>query len=211
LLGVDGLVVIRDRTSPDEALRRQGWKMDGEWQAGRVWHRFGRPSPRVRVLESVEWVSNPEVVLRRLTEERHGPEPLLVEATAPVPAPDLGRADVRIVRESRNGIEIAVDHADPGRPVAVAVSRPWYPGYVATLNGSPVPVYRLDLAILMAILPPGASGSLVVEYRPTALRYGLLVSAGTLVAMILALSVNVWRTRRRRSAASAGMPVEGGS
>jgi hypothetical protein len=207
LLGVDGLVVIRNRTS----LGRQGWKMDGEWQTGRVWHRLARPSPRVRVLESVEWVSDPESVLRRLTEARHGPVPLLVEATAPTPALALGRADVRIVRESRNGIEIAVDRADPDRSLAVAVSRPWYPGYVATLNGSPVPVYRLDLAIPVAILPPGASGTLDVEYRPAALRYGLLVSAGTLVAMIVALLVNGWRTRRRLSPVSEGVPVEVGS
>ena len=134
LLGVDGLVVIRDRTSPDEVLRHQGWEMDGEWETGRVWHRLERPSTRVRVLASVEWVSDPEAVLRKLTEDRHGRVPLLVETAAPVPAPELGRADVRIVRESRNGIEIAVDHADPGRSVAVAVSRPWYPGYVATLQ-----------------------------------------------------------------------------
>jgi hypothetical protein len=213
LLGVDGLVVIRDPSTPDEdeLLRRQGWHMDGEWHRGRLWHRLARPSPRVRVLESVEWTSDPEIVLRRLTEVRHGPVPLLVEAAAPVSAPELGRSDVRIVREGRNGIEIAVDHADPGRSVAVAVSRPWYPGYVARLNGARVPVYRLDLAIPVVILPPGANGTLVLEYRPAALRYGLLVSAGTLVVVIVALLVTVWRTRRRLYPVGAGVPRRVGS
>jgi hypothetical protein len=197
LLGVDGLVVIRDRTSPDEALRRQGWDINAEWDTGRVWHRLERPSPRVRVLAKVDWISDSETALREFTENRHGPVPLLVDAPIPVPAPELGQAHVRIIRERRNSIEVAVDHADPGRSVLVAVSRPWYPGYTATLNGSPVPVYRLDLAIPVVLLPPGSNGTLALEYRPAGLRFGSVLCVVTLIGITLALLAQL-RARQRR-------------
>jgi len=55
----------------------------------------------------------------------------------------------------------------PPRRHDATVARPVYPGYEATFNGKPVPLYLLDLTIPAVLPPPGAEGKLAPTARPT--------------------------------------------
>lgn len=71
-----------------------------------------------------------------------------------------------------------------------------WPGWQAELDGEEVPVSRTKIGLLMVELPPGASGTLDVTFRPPGLAAGAAAAAlGTLGALVLGLVH--WRGRRR--------------
>ncbi len=60
----------------------------------------------------------------------------------------------------------------------------YYPGWEATVDGTPTRILRADYAFLAVPLPAGAT-SVVLAYRPATFRAGLALSALGLVALLL--------------------------
>lgn len=73
----------------------------------------------------------------------------------------------------------------------------FWPGYVATLNGAPVPLGSLQDTLLTVRLPPGTRGMLTIRYVPLSTRslVALPAASGVLLA-----GTGLWivRSRRRR-------------
>ena len=111
------------------------------------------------------------------------------------PGVEVGPQEGCRLRHSRECVDVTVSGDAPGR---VVFARLWFPGYSATLDGTPVDVARHDGTLVAVDLPAGGSGELVVTYRSP----GFVPLAALAVAVIVGLAVaQVVHGRRRRPAA----------
>jgi uncharacterized membrane protein YfhO len=98
----------------------------------------------------------------------------------------------RRLSEIRNERNFASVMVGPGKTSLIVFSRPWYPGYAATIDGRDVPVLRADLLMPAVELTPEQSGLLVVRYRPSSLILGLCIA----IAGVLAAAAGVFVSAR---------------
>ena len=75
------------------------------------------------------------------------------------------------------------------------VADSWFPGWSATVDGTPAPILRANLAMRAVPLPAGEHDVELV-YRPAHLALGFVVSA---LALALALLLAAWRRPPSRS------------
>ena len=97
--------------------------------------------------------------------------------------------------ESENAGSVAVIEDWPGHltlqvtataPAALIISEAYYPGWAATLNGQPVPVYEAD-GFAQAVLVPAGDSTLNLNYQPTTLFIGIIISIFTLLICLIIL------------------------
>lgn len=74
-------------------------------------------------------------------------------------------------------------HANGDAPGLLILTDQFYPGWDATVDGKPAPIYCADYIFRAVSLPPG-DHSVVFTYRPRPLVVGLCITTLTLVAMI---------------------------
>ncbi|NUQ06351.1 MAG: YfhO family protein, partial [Anaerolineae bacterium] len=91
--------------------------------------------------------------------------------------------EVQILAYSAERIALRVSAAAPATLLLIDA---YYPGWTATLDGSPVPIYRADV-MFRAILTPTGAHQIVFEYRPAWLP-GILVAGGVLWLIVLAVA-----------------------
>jgi hypothetical protein len=72
----------------------------------------------------------------------------------------------------RNWVSASVVAPDGDRPALIAVSRPFFPGYRARINGRDLAVFSERNLIPLVEVPPGTDGRLTLYYRPNWLIYG---------------------------------------
>jgi hypothetical protein len=85
----------------------------------------------------------------------------------------------------------------------VLVSDTYYPGWVASLDGQPVPIYHGDYAF-RAVPVPAGDHLLVFDYHPASLRLGEILSGvGALLVLVLVAWSTNW-ARDLRSVAANG-------
>ncbi len=139
---------------------------------------------------------------------------ILGRASAAMPvtlaaAPDAAkRFAPRVLSEIRNERLSASARVAPGERALIVFSRPWLPGYRATIGSRAIPVLRADLTMPAVELSPSDRGLLVLRYRPTSLLIGAVIAA--LTSLYAAARVAGWvadRRRRGAAAASAGAPA----
>ena len=199
LLGVDGLVLSQSRRGFAPGLLERGWETAFSSEKGVVLHRVRR-SPEVRCLPSAEPVPSADEIALRLAQRSSRRAPvLLVRSDAPPPEGPVEYSPCRLtlLKDTRLAAEVRVETPASGQPALVVFSRAWYPGYRATLEGRELEVRALDLILPAVEIPAGAAGLLVLEYAPTGLRAGLVVS---FLALILGAVVAAASRRRRRPA-----------
>jgi hypothetical protein len=142
LLGVDGIILARELGLP--APPADEWSLVLDSREGQVFHRRGAPLPMVRSIESVKDSPNEK----------------------------WSKAEVKLIATERREIsaEIAVPPATG--PACLLVSRPFFPGYIARLEGKELEVMSYRGLIPMIKVPPGADGRLTIAYRPGWLVWG---------------------------------------
>lgn len=109
------------------------------------------------------------------------------------PATSPPQAAVQIIDEEAMSIRLKATRATPGYLV---LAKTFYPGWKATVNGTPQPVLPANYAFSAVALGAGES-EIVVYYDPDSWRYGLLLSGVSLAGCIIALAV--WFALRRRA------------
>jgi hypothetical protein len=109
-----------------------------------------------------------------------------------------GAATVVIESYAAQSIALAVDAHEAS---VVATSIPAWPGWIATLDGRPIPALDYNNAFLGFRVPRGAH-RLLLRYRPASVTLGGALSALTLAGLAVALLV-------RRRGISRAQPVEG--
>jgi hypothetical protein len=202
LMAVDGLLIGETLDGLAAIVQAHGWR--AEPAVGGAWRfrRPGPPSPRVRCLARALVNGDRNRVLERLVERSGGALPMVLyrgSAGADIQADELAMVAVESISEQRNRVVVEVGPAeDEQRDSVVVFSRAWYPGYRAWLDGEPMPVEVLGLTLPAVRLPPGARGTLVLEYRPLALTLGGPVAALSAVFVLGAVLYRLVAWSRRR-------------
>ncbi len=160
---------------------------------------------RASVLSGWSTPDDPEALLSRLLSADHDPARVtLLEipdgATPPASPQRNPRSRFEAVENARapNRITAAWQIGDGGM---LRILETWDPGWTATVNGRPAPVYRADFAFLAVPVPDG-SVEVELRYEPPRLRIGL---AGTGLGLLglLAFWIAERIARKRRAALAA--------
>jgi hypothetical protein len=145
-MGVDGIIMASEAAENPQPASE--WEMAVTTTEGRVFHRRAGPIPVVRSIAGSNSRPNEQFA----------------------PAAVSGIDDER----NRVGADVAVPPA--GRPALLAISRPFFRGYVAKIGGRALTVESDRGLIPIVEVPPGATGRLSLVYRPWWLVWGAGVS-----------------------------------
>lgn len=141
--------------------------------------------------------------LRRVRELAPAPVAILDDAVEPAGAEIPGRTSGSALRGGTSvgahDIELASDRVAfvldaPGEGVVV-VNESWYPGWRATVDGEPAPIYRAN-GLVRAVPVEAGSHHIELRFEPAAGRRWRWVLLATLLASLLGLAVTWWRSRR---------------
>jgi hypothetical protein len=91
-------------------------------------------------------------------------------------------AQVQIVENSRQKIVADILPDDSTRPALLGFSRPYFPGYRASLNGRQLAVASLQGLAPTVEIPAGQNGRLELSYRPRAVVWGTGVAVLSFIA-----------------------------
>jgi hypothetical protein len=184
LLGVDGMIFSPRYAHFGEKLTSD-WFRFFESEEGVVYHRLPARSSPVKILDALEdrpGVRFGDPLLTHMVERRNR---VRVTVTDEVFHP--------VSRDDDLG-EIAMP-ASQAKPFALAFRRPWFPGYIARLNGAEISVRAYLGLVPLVELPAGASGKLELVYCPTWLRNGSTVALSALALWFAGLLSSM---RKRR-------------
>ncbi|MBL7063242.1 MAG: YfhO family protein [Anaerolineae bacterium] len=106
-------------------------------------------------------------------------------ANGPVGA--KGGECVSVTHYAPEHVEIEVDAEAPGYLV---LTDSWYPGWEATVDGEPVPIYQADL-LFRAVAVDAGRHRVVFVFRPVSLLIGAGVSLAGLVALVIVAALAV--------------------
>jgi hypothetical protein len=158
-LGVDGIVVAAE--SGLRPLPVDKWQEVFASDEGKVYHRSESPSPRVAFLEPAVVVTSDAPAETHFT---------LIE----------GLVEEEI--DSRTSMKFWVPGATEK---TVLLSRPYFPGYRASINGQEVPVGSWRGLIPAIKMPVGFEGPVEVSYRPWWLVWGGAISICCLLVVMV--------------------------
>jgi len=153
--------------------------------------------PRAFYVPRVEVVSDPDALLARLAS---GGDDLrqvaLVEELPPsgrtVSGNPPAESSVEFAHNDPEHVTLDVEAPKEG---FVVLTDQYFPGWVATVDGRPVPIQRANYAFRLVEVPAGRS-TVEFRYRPGMLRLGAAVSAASL-ATVIGLLAWSWRKPRR--------------
>jgi hypothetical protein len=98
---------------------------------------------------------------------------------------------------------VTVDVDTPG-PALLRLADLWYPDWTATVDGHSAPVLKADY-LLRAVPVPAGRHRVVFRYRSPAMRRGLMLSLGSLVAVLGLFGLD-WVSRARKRSAARPVP-----
>lgn len=84
-------------------------------------------------------------------------------------------------------VEIKVDAEAPGYLI---LTDSWYPGWEATIDGEPVPIYQADL-LFRAVAVDAGHHRVVFVFRPVSLLIGAGMSLAGLVTLVIVAALAV--------------------
>ena len=145
------------------------WQLVASTNEGRVFHRNREPFARMRSVEAIDSRPDEEFVL----------------------------AEISQINDSRNRAEVNVDVPTGDSSALLTFSRPYFPGYEASLGKRKLAVdsYRGIFPIIE--VPAGSHDRLVLIYRPPWLVYGgglSILCAVVLLAGIVAAAISGGKT-----------------
>lgn len=205
LMGVDGMMVADRFSRMIPPLERRGWERTATLPGMTVLHRKTSSKYVARSLEMATPLGDWNQVLDLLRQRKLLEIPMVVyEGHGPydesAPAREFAPAKVKVLSESRSRVAVEVNNPSPDQESLVVFARPWFAGYSARFNGELAPLGRAGLILPAVRLPPGASGELVLEYRPASLMRGLKVAAATTFCSLLLGLLALWLGKSSRPA-----------
>jgi hypothetical protein len=167
LLNVRYIATIKKREQGKLAFRNEKWNV----------YENATPCPRAWAVSSIIVEPSVEQVLRRIQEPDFDPMRMaFVDRPLGITFPN---ADHQLPQE------VAFSHYQDDRfelDVSVAqtsflvLSEMYYPGWQATVNGSPTPIYRTNGLLRGIEVRPGQS-HVVFNYRPRSVMFGAALTA----------------------------------
>jgi len=138
--------------------------------------------PRVFVPETVEYVPDTELALKKMSDLSFDPRNVAY-LHDPVPPWSQGRGAVSVKRENPCEIELRAEMKSDG---IVIISDRWDRGWKAYVDHLPVPLWRANLA-LRGVAVPAGQHSVVLRYEPESVRLGfrLVIVGGICLALFV--------------------------
>ncbi|MFN2622147.1 MAG: hypothetical protein ABR611_04805 [Chthoniobacterales bacterium] len=183
---INAAALLQQESGPDELLARIGvdgiivaneielipeaaseWHLIAATKEGRVFHRW-EPLPRLRSLTAIDSRPNEQ----------------------------FSAASISGTRDARNRLSANVTVEAGDRPALLAISRPFFKGYRATIASRELSVGSYRGLIPLVEIPPGTSGRLVVVYRPWWLILGGAIAAASLAAFVSSMAFALSRRSR---------------
>lgn len=142
------------------------------------------PLPRAFVVHRAVQASSPAEALAYFQSRELDPrQTVVLEAETAIPAPtpaDTAASTAAIIKQNPQRIDIEARLAAAGYVVLLDT---FYPGWTATLDGQPSPIYRADY-LGRAVFVPAGEHNLRFEYRPRSFQIGLGLALATLVVLL---------------------------
>jgi hypothetical protein len=142
--------------------------------------------------QALQWLSDPafdpsrEVVLSSEPASPRGTQ-------APLQATE-GLSDTQVIRYNQEQVLIRSSQKYPGYLV---LTDAYYPGWKATVDGTPVPILRGDIYFRAIALDAG-DHTIAFQYSPPAASWGFSLGGAWWLAWALAVAVAAWRAGRGR-------------
>jgi hypothetical protein len=139
------------------------------------------PTARARLVFQARVAATPAEALATVSKAQDLSREVVLESelAQPIrPCDRSGEAQVKISRYAEEEVRLAV--TTPCRGVLVLADS-YYPGWQATIDGSPAPILRADFAFRALSVEPGKH-DVVFRYRPRPFALGALLS---LVGLVL--------------------------
>lgn len=157
-----------------------------------------RALPRAWLVGTTRAVSSDEAlqVIRGLDRVEFDPRAVALVEASGESGPVLEGAlppehTVRIIEYSAGKVTL---ETSVSRPAFLVVSENYFPGWEATVDGRPVPVYQTNYLLLGTPVPAGKH-RVEMKFHARGAQMGSLISLGTLAAMG-ALALRHWRRRQ---------------
>jgi hypothetical protein len=134
-------------------------------------------TPRVYAVHHTEVEPESAMALARLLDESFQPSrTAVVDREVPELGPPGGTEVVTITTYATEQVTIS---AECTSDCLVVLTDLYYPGWVATLDGRPAEIYRVN-HLFRGVRVPAGSHEIVFRYRPVSFRIGVLLFAATL-------------------------------
>jgi hypothetical protein len=201
-LALRGLSLIDERTGAHHSITLSSRGDLRRIHSGdvKVYERRTAPG-RAWLVHGLRPVQDDSAALRELADPGFDPRTTVVvpgEAPARSPAGAAPGESLTIVSYEP---ERVVLRADVKRPASLVLADAAFPGWEATVDGTPAPVLRANLMFRAVALQPG-SHEIAFSYRPTSWRWGLIISLGMLVLLAL-LFLSTFSPRFERVSSNA--------
>ena len=154
LLGVDGIIVASE--IPTNPYPESEWELSTTTDEGRDFHRRSGPLARIRSLTALDSRPNEQ----------------------------FAEAEVSAIADGRNRLEANVTVAAGDRPGLLAISRPFFNGYRARVDGRDLSVTSYRDLIPLIELPAGTKGRMTIVYRPWWLVAGCAIAAASMLILL---------------------------
>jgi hypothetical protein len=168
-------------------------------------YQFSGALPRAALYSAAEVLPEADV-LARLKAPGFDPERTVILGSESIPAGNEATiqsfvggsaSPVRAARITKYGPEHVRIETQTIAPAILMLNDADYPGWRATVNGTPVPIMRADYLFRGVIVPAGTS-IVDFDYEPLSFRIGASVSGASLIAIVALPLI----TRRRRNRAA---------
>jgi hypothetical protein len=100
-----------------------------------------------------------------------------------------------------NGLRAVFEAPGPG---VFVVKDSYFPGWVATLNGRPTEVIRVNALVRGVVVPSAGRYEVTMAYRPVAFTSGLWIAAATVALLVALLAWDRVRLGRREDVCPGG-------
>ncbi|MBM4436655.1 MAG: hypothetical protein FJ029_05355 [Actinobacteria bacterium] len=196
-VAIHGLAVV-DTGGTVHQIWEFEWQRNGGPRSGFTWRRF-RAGPRAFLAPQIVPVASPGEAEAALLEGGTGrPRPPLVEIDARARRLDPTLVDPRHPANGQPGTARLLVEAPERLVLATAsptttmlvIRDTFYPGWTASIDGGPAPVFAADL-VGRAMLLPAGEHRVEMRFAPDRLRLGSAISAGTLGGLIV-VAVALW-------------------
>jgi hypothetical protein len=118
-------------------------------------------------------------------------------ATLDIPAmgavPEPTAISASLTKWEPGAMTVTLSGSDP-KTTYLLVAENWYPGWTATIDGTPAPTHRANHAMLSVAIPSGAK-SVVLQYETPGYGTGKLITLGSLAGALLLLAAGRFRPR----------------
>lgn len=162
---------------------------------------------RVRVVKQARHVQSNQEAVAVLTAPGFDPNETLTLHDAPAVHASTGAPTAPPTAAASTSADSATILYDRGADLAVRATAKasgfllladnFYPGWQATVDGEPAPIYRANISVRAVPLAPGTH-DVRFHFAPASLRVGLLISVAALCALLVALASALTVSRRSR-------------